>query len=164
MNARVNETAQRILVILRLDSKRVFERIKYREQEYLSIFSMKRTRAHFPEIFKNKYDSMTVEELKECSSDVLVGLDNFYHKVDEIRWYLNVTEDMPNRVTDKMRHHIKELENYYQNLDLYLNAELGLEPISHKGFDADSEKISEPDPFSFSGSASDHFIDGNEDS
>ncbi len=163
MNSRISESAQRVLVILRLDSKRVFERIKYREQEYLSIFSMKRTRSHFPEIFKNKYETMSVEDLKECTSDVIVGLDQFYNKVDEIRWYLNVTEDMPNRVTDKMRHHIKELESYYQNLDLYINAELGLNPSTSKGFEADSDTVNEPDPFSFSGSAPDNFFDGNEE-
>ena len=55
------------------------------------------------------------------------------------------------------------LIDFYQNLDLYINAELGLAPISHKGFEADSDTASEPDPFSFSGSAPDNYFDGNEE-
>lgn len=149
MKVQLSEEAQRILVILKLDAKRVFERIKYRETEYLNVFSMKRTRAHFPEIFKNRYDAVTAKELMQCSEEVIVGLDQFYSKIDDIKWYLNVTEDMPSKVSDKMRHHIKELENFFHMLTLYIDAELGLEPSDKKAFEASADSESEPDPYSF---------------
>lgn len=154
MKHRLSEEAQRILVLLKLDARRVFERIKYREQEYLNVFSMKRTRAHFSEIFKNRYDFILAKDLILCSQEVIVGLDQFYTKVDEIRWYLNVTEDMPSRVTDKMHHHIKELEKFYDLLTLYINAELGLEQNHLKPFEADSDLL-EPDPYAITGLGSD---------
>lgn len=144
-----SEDTLRILVILKLDARRVFERVKYREQEYLSVFSLKRTRAHFPEIFKNRYDAVAAKDLMLCSQEVIVGLDQFYSKLDEIRWYLSVTEDMPSKVTDKMQHHIRELEKEFDMLTLYIDAELGLEPTYQKPFEADPEYLSEPDPFAF---------------
>jgi len=113
-------------MLLKLDALRLFERIKYRAPEYMYDFSLKRTRDHFPEVFKNRYDNVTIEELKLCGQEVIAGLDQFYTKVDEMRWYLNHTQDMPNRVEDKLHHHIRELEKYFETLNLYIDAEMGL--------------------------------------
>lgn len=126
MKPRVSEESQRMLLLLKLDIQRVFERIKYRAPEYLSEFSLKRTRDHFKDIFKNRYDDTTIKELILCGSEVIVGLDNFYNKVDIMRWYLNHTQDMPNKVEDKMSTHIRELETLYQTVNLYIEVELGL--------------------------------------
>ncbi len=113
-------------MLLKLDALRLFERIKYRAPEYMYDFSLKRTRDHFPEIFKNRYDNVTIEELMLCGQEVIAGLDLFYTKVDEMRWYLNHTQDMPNRVEDKLHHHIRELEKHFETLNLYIDAEMGL--------------------------------------
>jgi hypothetical protein len=126
MKCKVDEKGQRILVLLKLDARRLFERIKFRSVEYLYIFSIKRTREHFIEIFRNRYDSCKVEELINCGQEVIIGLDQFYSKVDEIRWYLNTTNDMPAKVDDKMAIHLRELESYYEMLNLYIDAELGI--------------------------------------
>ncbi len=147
MKHKLSEEAQRVIVILKLDASRVFDRVKNRQVEYLSIFSMKRTRAHFPEIFRNKYETIPFKDLTYCTQDVLVALDSFYGKLEDIRWYLNVTEDMPARVTDRMHHHLRELENYFNTLILYLNAELGLETAASSHFL--EEEIIEPEPFTF---------------
>lgn len=114
----------KILTILRLDAQRVFERIKYREPEYMQHFSAKRTRDHFGEVFKHRYDDVSVQELMFCGEEVIIGLDQFYTKVDELKWYLMVTEDMPGTVQEHVRHTIRELEEAYELLQLYINAEL----------------------------------------
>jgi hypothetical protein len=126
MNKKLSDDSQRILVLLKLDAKRVFERIKFRSYEYLSEFSLKRTRDHFKEIFNNRYDETNIRELMLCSSDVIVGLDQFYSKIDEMRWYLNHTQDMPNKVDDKIHSHIRDLESFYDTLNLYIDVELGI--------------------------------------
>ena len=126
MKKKISEDSQRILMLLKLDAKRVFERIKYRSPEYLGEFSLKRTREHFKDVFKNRYDETTIRELMFCSQEVIVGLDQFYSKVDEIRWYLNHTQDMPNRVDDKVHSHIRELQNFYDTLNLYIDVEMGI--------------------------------------
>ena len=126
MKIKISEDAQRMLMLLKLDARRLFERIKYRAIDYMYIFSIKRSRDHFPEIFMNRYDSISVKELMLCGQEVLAGLDQFYSKVDEMRWYLNHTQDMPNRVEDKIYSHIRELEKMYSTLNLYIDAEMGL--------------------------------------
>jgi len=126
MKPKISEDTQRMLMLLKLDAKRLFERIKFRAPEYMYEFSLKRTRDHFPSVFKNRYDDTTIKELMLCSQEVIAGLDIFYTKVDEIRWYLNHTQDMPNRVEDKLHSHIRDLEKLLETLNLYIDVELGL--------------------------------------
>lgn len=126
MKKKISEESQRTLMLLKLDAKRVFERIKFRAPEYLGEFSLKRTREHFKDIFKNRYDETSIKELIFCDQEVIVALDHFYSKIDEIRWYLNHTQDMPNRVDDKIHSHIKELQSLYETLNLYIDVELGI--------------------------------------
>jgi hypothetical protein len=89
-------------------------------------FSLKRTRDHFPAVFTNRYDTTTVRELMLCGQEVIAGLDMFYSKVDEIRWYLNHTQDMPNKVEDKLHAHVRDLEKLFETLNLYIDVEMGL--------------------------------------
>lgn len=121
---KMDDKALRILTILRLDAQRVFERVKYREAEYMHHFSSKRTRDHFPDVFKNRYDDVGVNDLLICGEEVIIGLDQFYFKVDELKWYLMVTNDMPGTVNEHVRHTIRELEEAYELLQLYIRAEL----------------------------------------
>jgi hypothetical protein len=126
MKIKTSEQSERILMLLKLDAQRLFERIKYRAPEYVSEFSLKRTRDHFPAIFKNRYDETQIRELMICGPEVIVGLDHFYSKVDEMRWYVNHTQDMPSKVEDKIYSHIRELEVFYNTLNLYIDVEMGI--------------------------------------
>lgn len=126
MKVKISDDTQRMLMLLKLDAKRLFERIKYRAPEYMSEFSLKRTREHFKEIFTNRYDETNMRELILVGPEVIVGLDQFYTKVDEMRWYVNHTQDMPNRVDDRMQGHIRELESLFDTLNLYIDVEMGL--------------------------------------
>jgi hypothetical protein len=115
-----------LLVLLKLDAQRLFERIKYRAPEYLNVLSLKRTREHFKDVFKSRYFEMALTDLKKCSEEVIIGLDQFYSKVDNLHWYLNHTQDMPMMISDRVYAAIKELEGLYQTLTLYIDAELGI--------------------------------------
>lgn len=126
MKPKVGEETQRMLMLLKLDAKRLFERVKYRAPEYMYEFSLKRTRDHIPAVFDNRYEKTTIKELLLCSQEVIAGLDLFYTKADEMRWYLNHTQDMPNRVEDKLHSHIRELEKHFETLNLYIDVEMGL--------------------------------------
>jgi hypothetical protein len=116
----------KILIIIRLDAQRLYERIKYREAEYMFHFSAKRTRNHFPNIFKTKYDTVEIHDLMNCGEEVIVGIDQFYHQVDEMRWYLMVTEDMPGKVKERVDNFVHQVEEAYNLLQLYISVELGL--------------------------------------
>lgn len=126
MKIKISEESQRLLMLLKLDAQRLFERVKYRAPEYVAEFSLKRTRDHFPEIFKNRYDSTNIRELMLCTPEVIAGLDQFYTKIDEMRWYVNHTQDMPSRVEDKIYSHIRELQSHYDTLNLYIDVEMGI--------------------------------------
>lgn len=126
MKIKISEETQRMLMLLKLDAKRLFERIKYRAPEYMYEFSLKRSRDHFPAVFNNRYETATIRDLMLCGQEVIAGLDQFYSLVDEMRWYLNHTQDMPNRMEDKVRSYTRELEKLFETLNLYIDVEMGL--------------------------------------
>ena len=132
MKSRNNEITQRVLMLLKLDANNVFKRIKERKSEYLEIFALRRTREHFPMIFNNRYESTSLENLVHCSTELITTLDQFYIPVEEMKWYLFKTEDMPNTVEDFIDRKIRKMEKLLATLNLYLDAELGIqsdEPI-----------------------------------
>lgn len=131
MEKEADQIARRTLTILSLDAKRLFERIRDREVEYLHIFSKKRTRDHFHQIFQSIYLTIKISDLQYCSEDVIVGLDFFYTKVEEMKWYMFTTEDMPGTFDNTVGHFISELNGLFQTLSLYIEAEL--ETIAKEG-------------------------------
>lgn len=126
MKVKISQESQRILMLLKLDAKRLFERIKFRSPEYLYEFSLKRTRDHFSAVFTNRYDGTSIKELMLCGEEVIVGLDQFYSRVDELRWYLNHTQDMPTKVEYKVLSEVRELEKLFETLNLLIDVEIGL--------------------------------------
>lgn len=128
MKSKLDTDSLRILIILKLDARGLYVRIKEREREYVSIFAQKRTREHFPAVFKTRYDGTALADLKHCSEDVIISLDQFHRVVDEMRWYLMITEDMPATVTDKLESMIHDLTESYDALMLIIDAELGISP------------------------------------
>ncbi len=121
--AKLDEQTQRILLLLKLDAQHLYQRVQLRAPEYMLIFSTKRTREHFKEIFWYRYQQTTISELKLLSTDLIIALDEFYSSVEEIKWYLYYTEDMPTTVEDWLYHKLGQLEKKYFNLEMYLNAE-----------------------------------------
>lgn len=124
---------QRVLLLIRLDAHRLYERLKYRAAEYIGIFALKRNRDHFHDVFRSRYDGTTIDDLKHCSEEALVAIDNFYASVEELRWYLFHTEDMPNTVDETVQRHLHELDRLYDTMNLYINAELGYQEETKSG-------------------------------
>lgn len=127
MKTKNAEATERILVLLKIDANNLFKRIKDRKSEYLEIFALRRTREHFPMIFNNRYEGTSIMDLSHCSTDLISILDQFYSHVDEIKWYLFQTEDMPNTVEDYIERKIIRMEKLLSTLNLFLDAELGIE-------------------------------------
>lgn len=127
MKSRNDERTQRVLMLLKIDANNVFNRIKSRKSEYLEIFALRRTREHFPMIFNNRYEDTSLENLIHCSTELITTLDQFYTPVEEMKWYLFQTEDMPNTVEDFVDRKIRRMEKLLATLNLYLDAELGIE-------------------------------------
>jgi hypothetical protein len=154
MKSRNTESSQRVLLLLKIDANNVFERIKSRKSDYLEIFALRRTREHFPSIFNNRYEQTTIEELSHCSTELITALDKFYTPVEEMKWYLFKTEDMPNTVEDFIQRKIIRMEKVLATLNLYLDAELGIEGES---------KTAEEKPLFIDLPATEDFSINNED-
>lgn len=128
MKSKLESESLRILTILKLDAQTLYGRIKEREREYIAVFAQKRTRDHFPSIFKNRYENTELCDLKKCSEDVIVALDSFHRIADNMRWYMQVTEDMPATVADKLERKMYDLDEAFEALMLLVDAELGVIP------------------------------------
>ncbi len=127
MKSGKDESTQRYLLLFKLDAASLIERIRDRRSEYLEIFSTRRTREHFPEVFRHRYGKAAIGELAHCSGETILALDQFYKLADEMRWYLYVTQDMPGTVDDNIYRMIKRLEKLHATLDLFLEAEMSID-------------------------------------
>ena len=130
MKNKNDELAQRILTLIKLDASHLLERIRDRKTEYVEVFALRRTRDHFPLVFKSRYDEATIRDLSHCSTETISVLDQFYSMVDDLKWYLFVTEDMPNTVDDYVSRKIIRLTKLHEMIILYIDADLDV-AINH---------------------------------
>lgn len=145
MKSKNTEQTQRILLLLKIDANNLFKRIEDRKSEYLEIFSLRRIRSHFPLIFKNRYELTSVEDLSHCSTELITSLDQFYTNVEEMNWYLFSTQDMPATVEGFVDRKIRRLRSLLQTLNLYIDAELGIDAreVSASAGDFLAEEVTE---------------------
>lgn len=120
---------KKVLLLLKLDAQGLYQRLVEREKDYMNIFSLKRTKDHFKHLFISKYYNVSFKELLFCSEEVILTAETFYNRVDDIKWYLLNTEDMPNTVEDNLKIHLKKLKKDYDMLKLYIEAGLGQDEI-----------------------------------
>lgn len=118
------EIEQRYLLLFKLDAKNLYERIYNRRQDYVEIFSLKRSRSVFRDIFINRYSKASIFDLSHCPIEIIETLDKFYSNADEIYWYLKHTEDMPNTIEDEITRKVASLKKHYEMLALYVDAAL----------------------------------------
>jgi hypothetical protein len=124
MKSKHPEIDQRYLLLFKIDARNLFNRIKNRQKDYIEIFSLKRSRSVFKDIFSNRYDKASAFDLSHCTQEVLISLDQFYKSVDELFWYLKYTQDMPNTIEDELGRRLIRMGHFYDQLELYIDAEL----------------------------------------
>lgn len=119
-----SDITERLLLLVKLDSEHLYERIESRFIDYMRTFALKRTRVHFLDIFRTRYFDLKMNELAFFSQELIVALDKFYSEVDDLCWYLNHTEDMPATAEEQSQKRIKLIHGHFSTLKLYLEAEL----------------------------------------
>ncbi|MFL5783436.1 MAG: hypothetical protein ACJ76H_02430 [Bacteriovoracaceae bacterium] len=125
MKSKHDEQTQRILILLKIDANNLYTRIKERKNEYLEIFALRRTRAHFPKIFNNRYEATPLHDLSHCGPELIALLDQYYTMGEEMSWYLFATEDMPGTVEAFVDRKIRKMGKLLETLNLFIDAELG---------------------------------------
>ena len=129
MSKNEKDLANRYLILLRNDAYNLFHRINDRRSEFVDIFSLKRDRSIFKEVFRNRYEGMSVGELSHFSVEIIELANKYYQDIDELYWYLEKTQDMPNTIEDEVIRSCNRLEGQLENVLLYIDAELsGKEP------------------------------------
>ncbi|MCO4754255.1 MAG: hypothetical protein KC478_07220 [Bacteriovoracaceae bacterium] len=118
------EINQRYMLLFKIDAKNLYNRISNRQNEYIEIFSLKRSRSVFKDIFENRYAKASAFDLSHCPAEVMEALDQFYTRADELYWYLKYTQDMPNTIEDEVSRKVARLGKLYEQLCLYVDAEL----------------------------------------
>ena len=113
----------KILLLIKLDAESVFRRIKFRQNEYIRTMSLKRTREHLKDVFKSRYDGITIHDMKNFSEEIIMEIDRYYDEVENLKWYLTHTEDMPTTVTDITTQKIIILEKLFNSMKMYIEAE-----------------------------------------
>lgn len=154
MKTKYSDLEQRYLLLFKLDAKNLFNRIYNRREDYVEIFSLKRTRAVFKEIFTCRYEKSSMFDLSHLPIEVIETLEKFHTNVDEIYWYLKHTQDMPNTIEDEITRRVASLKRHYEMLELYVDAAL-------TGEDNEPQEANSFEEISHTDSHYDHFqLDG----
>lgn len=124
MKTRYSELEQRYLLLFKIDAKNLFDRIYNRREDYIEIFSLKRNRSVFREIFSSRYEKASMFDLSHCPAEVIETLNQFHNNADQIYWYLKHTQDMPNTIEDEITRKVASLKKNYEMLELYVDAAL----------------------------------------
>ena len=154
MKTNHSDLDQRYLLLFKLDAKNLFDRVYNRKNEYIEVFSLKRNRSVFRDIFSTRYEKASISDLSHCPLEVIETLDQFYNYADEIYWYLKHTQDMPNTIEDEVIRRLNTLKIYYETLSLYVDAVLSgdsEEPLEIDAFEELSPVDSHDDSFVMEG-------------
>lgn len=139
----MNEQRQKqALYVILCDARSLIKRIVGRKADYISIFAMKRTRDHFEQIFRSKFDVTTPDLLSHCPEEIINLYYQFHDEVEQLKWYLIYTDDMPNAIDEVITRDIHAIELIYNDFSskveeiLFANEE-GLPPVPDENDDID---------------------------
>ena len=129
MKSKNLELTEKFLILIKIDTENLYQRIKEREKVYMEYFSAKRDREIFKEVFFSRYKTTSMSDLATLPIEIIELSNDFYTKVDELYWYLMHTEDMPNAIEDEVIRQTNNIRKKLYNLNLYISAELSGESV-----------------------------------
>ncbi|MBS1153463.1 MAG: hypothetical protein H6Q89_5161 [Myxococcaceae bacterium] len=112
----VDERATHVRHLLAVDAANVIERLVTRQQEMVALFSRRRDRTPMLEAVRSWFLSITFAELSLLPPAEQKAVSLFYELLDELRWYLQYTEDMPTQVLQKVALYVGRLETCHRQL------------------------------------------------
>ncbi len=102
--------------LLAVDAANVVQRLVSRQQEMVALFSRRRDRTPMTEAVRSWFLSITFGELALLPPAEQKAVSLFYELLDELRWYLQYTEDMPTQVLQKVALYVSRLETNHRTL------------------------------------------------
>jgi len=91
-------------------------RLAARHDAMVQRFSRHRDRAALVEPLTTWFSTITFSQLAALEPREQKAVSRFYESLDDLRWYLSSTEDMPNQVTLSLSQSMRRLESKYKEL------------------------------------------------
>ncbi|MBX5480300.1 MAG: hypothetical protein IRZ16_00405 [Myxococcaceae bacterium] len=104
--------------LIALDAQNVLRRLRARAEEMVSLFSRLRDRTPMIETARTWFLTITFSELSLLEPAEQKAVNAFYDALDELRWYLQYTEDMPGQVQTRLSQLLRALEEQHRALTL----------------------------------------------
>ncbi len=111
-----DERAPQVRHLLAIDAANVIQRLVSRQHEMVALFSRRRDRTPMIEAVRSWFLSIHFAELVVLPPAEQKAVSLFYELLDELRWYLQYTEDMPTQVQTKVGIYVGRLEASHRQL------------------------------------------------
>ena len=117
----------RVRHLLSLDADAVMKRLVAKQDEAVGLFSRLRTREGMVELCRSGFTTITFSELVRLEPREQQAVEAFHQVLNELRWYVRYTEDMPSTVKSTVTLYVARLDELHH----LLNAAIG--PPDAKG-------------------------------
>ncbi len=111
-----DERAPQVRHLLAIDAANVIQRLVSRQHEMVALFSRRRDRTPMTEAVRSWFLTINFAELVVLPAAEQKAVSLFYELLDELRWYLHYTEDMPTQVQTKVGIYVGRLEASHRQL------------------------------------------------
>lgn len=88
----------RVRHLLALDAEAVVQRLESKHDQAIGLFSRLRTRDGLVELCRSHFASVSFSDLARLAPDEQQAVQAFHAQLDDLRWYVRSTEDMPSTV------------------------------------------------------------------
>lgn len=107
---KVDPLAVRVRHLVALDATNVLRRLTARQDQMVALFSRLRDRGPLVETLASWFLTARFEDLVALEPLEQRAINDFYAQLDELRWYLRYTEDMPLQVRQRLVKDVRALD------------------------------------------------------
>lgn len=111
-----DETTARVRNLIALDAANIMRRLEARQDEMISLFSRLRSREPLLSTIATRFTSATFHDLLHLPAREQSVVNQFYERLDELRWYFTYTEDMPSTAQQTLTTLHRRLQEAHRKL------------------------------------------------
>lgn len=111
-----DEIAARVRNLIALDAANIIRRLEVRRDEMIVLFSRLRSREPMLSTLASRFATATFHDMLSLPVQEQVAVNQFYERLDELRWYFTYTEDMPSTAQQTFNTLHRGLEEAHREL------------------------------------------------
>jgi len=136
---------EKVLQLVKDDIDSLLHRLNNHFEDYMRVFTQKRTRDHFQDVFYSRFRDVNISDLLKLDGELLGFISSFYFHTEELYWYIKVTEDMPSMVENKIRVDLVKINSIVAEInELILSGDSN---IGSQNTENKSDDLDLPPPF-----------------